>query len=360
YSSFDPPYRCKNGPLDSLEELLLVQGVTPEMVFGNDKNRNGVIDPGEDDGSGSANLGLQAFLTVHSRELNYDQENQVRTNVNAQDLVATVSALNSTVGEDLSLYIAAARLYGTTSSSSSSGTSGSTSSGGSTSGTGSTSGGGSTSGASGGASTSGDTTEAKTKIQEDLAASASKRLKNIASLWDLDNSSVTVTVGTGRTQKKITYPSPLKDQTQQRDLLPKLLNYCTTNNKLELTPRVNINTAPEAVVTSLKDVASLTDEVIQNILTKRPTLGSSSAAEEIYRTPAWLLTEAGLSISACKKMETFATTQSMVYRFQSMGSFEQGGPTARFEAVVDTNLGRPRIVFLRDISELGPGFAGNP
>ena len=28
YTALSPPYHCKNGPLDSLEELLLVRGVT--------------------------------------------------------------------------------------------------------------------------------------------------------------------------------------------------------------------------------------------------------------------------------------------------------------------------------------------
>src|SRR5262245_59247373 len=35
YQALSPPYRCKNGPLDSLEELLLVKGVTPGLLFGN-------------------------------------------------------------------------------------------------------------------------------------------------------------------------------------------------------------------------------------------------------------------------------------------------------------------------------------
>ena len=42
YSGLTPPYHCKNGPLDSLEEMLLIKGVTPQLLFGNDKNRNGV------------------------------------------------------------------------------------------------------------------------------------------------------------------------------------------------------------------------------------------------------------------------------------------------------------------------------
>ena len=37
-------YSCKNGPLDTIEELLQVRGMTPELLFGADLNRNGVID----------------------------------------------------------------------------------------------------------------------------------------------------------------------------------------------------------------------------------------------------------------------------------------------------------------------------
>lgn len=34
YRSLDPPYNCKNGPVEYLEELLLVAGITPELLFG--------------------------------------------------------------------------------------------------------------------------------------------------------------------------------------------------------------------------------------------------------------------------------------------------------------------------------------
>ena len=47
----------KNGPLDTVEELLLVKGVTPALLFGNDRNRNGKLDPGEDDGLGASTPG---------------------------------------------------------------------------------------------------------------------------------------------------------------------------------------------------------------------------------------------------------------------------------------------------------------
>jgi type II secretory pathway component PulK len=34
YESQDPPYQAKNGPIDDLSELLLVNGVTPELYYG--------------------------------------------------------------------------------------------------------------------------------------------------------------------------------------------------------------------------------------------------------------------------------------------------------------------------------------
>jgi hypothetical protein len=45
-----------------------------------------------------------------------------------------------------------------------------------------------------------------------------------------------------------------------------------------------------------------------------------------------------------------------VYRIQAVGYFDKAGPVARVEAVIDTNAGKPRIVYWRDLTELGKGF----
>jgi DNA uptake protein ComE-like DNA-binding protein len=47
YLRLPDPYECKNGPLETVEELFLIRGVTKDLLFGQDVNRNGVIDPGE-------------------------------------------------------------------------------------------------------------------------------------------------------------------------------------------------------------------------------------------------------------------------------------------------------------------------
>ena len=38
---------------------------------------------------------------------------------------------------------------------------------------------------------------------------------------------------------------------------------------------------------------------------------------------------------------------------QSIGYFDEGGPMARVEAVIDVNQGKPRVVYYRDLTDLG-------
>lgn len=54
YGSIQPPYRAKNGPFETVEELLLVKGVTAEMLYGMDANRNGMLDDEEMSAGGMA------------------------------------------------------------------------------------------------------------------------------------------------------------------------------------------------------------------------------------------------------------------------------------------------------------------
>ncbi len=110
YSAMAPPYRCKNGPLDSLEELLLVKGVTRELLFGSDFNRNGVQDREED--STSFDLGWAAFLTVHSRESNRDSTGVALTFINDADLQTLHTTLLTEVGPELANYVILYRQYG--------------------------------------------------------------------------------------------------------------------------------------------------------------------------------------------------------------------------------------------------------
>jgi hypothetical protein len=58
-----------------------------------------------------------------------------------------------------------------------------------------------------------------------------------------------------------------------------------------------------------------------------------------------------------KALQPYITARGSVFRFQVLGYLDKGGPTARVEAVVDGSiLGRPRIVYWRNLTELGKGF----
>lgn len=87
YLALDPPYRAKNGPIESLDELLRVRGIDPIMLYGEDRNRNGLLDPGEDDGDlsfppddadGALDRGLVDYLTVFSRDLDRTLDGRTR------------------------------------------------------------------------------------------------------------------------------------------------------------------------------------------------------------------------------------------------------------------------------------------
>jgi len=54
YGERQPPYEAKNAPFESIRELLLVKGVEPEIFFGEDVDADGVLDENEDDEDESA------------------------------------------------------------------------------------------------------------------------------------------------------------------------------------------------------------------------------------------------------------------------------------------------------------------
>lgn len=47
YSGLATPYEPQNGPLESIDQLLLVRDVTPELLYGYDRNQNFQIDAAE-------------------------------------------------------------------------------------------------------------------------------------------------------------------------------------------------------------------------------------------------------------------------------------------------------------------------
>ena len=105
YNGLKPPYNCKNQPFETLEELLYVKGITPELLFGEDFNLNGRLEPNEDDADqtwppdnrdGKLDPGLWSLCTVWSADRNVDAQGAKRVNLNtAQPQQLTLAGLNA-------------------------------------------------------------------------------------------------------------------------------------------------------------------------------------------------------------------------------------------------------------------------
>ncbi|MCP5521827.1 MAG: general secretion pathway protein GspK [Verrucomicrobiales bacterium] len=108
YQFLDPSYACKNAPFESVEELRLVAGMSATLLYGEDANRNGLLDANENDGNtswppddqdGVLDEGIINYLTVYSSEPNTDPDGGTRINVTSgQQELATL--LQDTFGDD--------------------------------------------------------------------------------------------------------------------------------------------------------------------------------------------------------------------------------------------------------------------
>ena len=452
YSGLSPAYQAKNGPLDSIEELLLVKGVTPQLLYGNDQNRNGQLDPGEDDGTGIPNQGWASYITVFSRERNVSSQGVQRINVNSADLNALYDQLTGAIGPDMAAFIVGYRIYNSAGGGSSGssgggaaggggagggggggaggggpggGRSGGTGgggggaggggpggggagggraggmgqaamggsqanmsmgqaamgggqaamsrgqgtmalgqgsmgmaqqggrTGGAAAGSGGAGGGGATGGGGGGSSTSTTALKGGTlSVQQlgDLSQPANQP-SSISSMFSLVNATITIPGANG--QPATSYASPLNNSSTLQTTLPLMLDQLTTQGLSEIPARLNINTASQTILAALP---GLTPADVQNIVSQRPTYVGGGAADTSFSTPAWLMTDANLPATTLQGLDRYVSASSQVYRVQAVGYFTGGGPTARIEAVVDTNAGMPRLMYWRDLTELGKGY----
>jgi len=94
YENLRYGYKIRNGWLRTIRELLLVKGVTEELLYGEDTNFNGKLDYNEKDGDESPPLddkddeldkGWIAYLTCYSYDKNRDAGGNERININEAD-----------------------------------------------------------------------------------------------------------------------------------------------------------------------------------------------------------------------------------------------------------------------------------
>ena len=109
YLLLSEPYYCKNAPLETIEEVLLVKGASAEILFGEDINRNGILDDNENDAAqsdpadnkdGHLDRGFLDYVTVYSIEANVSRSGQQRININEGNNQQLATILREAIADD--------------------------------------------------------------------------------------------------------------------------------------------------------------------------------------------------------------------------------------------------------------------
>ena len=351
YSVLPTPYAPKNGPIDSVEELLLVRGVTPELLFGIDSNRNGVVDPAEQqrglvDATQTSSLGWTSFLTVHGYESNKRRDGTPKIDVNQDDLEVLYQQLSGVIeNPDYSSYIVAFRVGGQ-SSIAKAATSAST---------------GNTQSSSQSSSNPGSTGD---KSQQPAGAGGMPQSVNTnIPVWTGDQISKLDLTGGGTKLTQIldlidstvtiggqSYRSPFtSDPLQMASYMPLLMDALSTIEFDKMPGRININECPAEL---LYGVPILEAETVEAILEARAQATESENRQ--YET--WLLVEGVVTLDTMRTLTPLFTGGGDVFSAQIIAYYETSSTATRLEAVIDATGVNPRIASLRDLSHLGRGF----
>ena len=342
YEGLEVPYACRNAPLESIEELLQIQGVTPTLFYGEDANRNGSLDPNEDDGNesppednadGILDPGWREFFTASSKEKNTSATGDKKINLNGSIMTELYDQLEDAISADAATFIVAYRLFGNENAA---------------------------------AATAKSLTPTQTEAAQAIAGAASNPdgisitragmdLTKVAafsfnSIYDLIDAQVAATIN-GAPQ---TLMSPW--MSGNLDTMPDFEDLVSHVDDAFLDGRININIARKEV---LMAIPNMTETIADQIVTERPTIensGSGSSATSGRVSPTWLLGEGIADLKTFQQMGPWLTTGGDIFTFQVMGHFDQGGPTTRLEAMIDATQDPPRVIFQRDLTALGRGF----
>ncbi len=321
YSGLSPPRRPRNALPPTLDELLLVKGVTREKLFGIDLNANFQIDASEEElarqqaeSSGDATPWCR-YLTVQSAERDETYEGQPRVQLNQTDLGALHRELAAALEASWANYIVAYRQYGPYRG-------------------------------------SGEGNDAS-ELPVDLQLAGTRRIRSTLELIGTRVGIPTAQEGSkrkGGKQKVKVFNSPFStDPGLMREYLPRLMDAVTTGSGAPLAGRVNINLAPPEVLAALPGIdMALADRIVSaRAMQSGDDLGGQHAV--------WLLVEGIVDRQAMMRLERYVTTGGDVGRAQIIGYYDQRSPIMRFETVVDATGLPARQLYYKDLRRLGRG-----
>jgi hypothetical protein len=348
YSTLQPPYAPRNGPLGSIEELLLVRDVTPALLFGPDLNRNANIDGVEepltvidnaDNSMGLLNRGWAAYLTLDSAESNLRADGTPKIDVNKEDLQTLHKELSEALGLDMANFIVAYRQ--------------------------------------GGAYDGNETGQPAAGITIDFTQPGREKLKSILDLIGVrtriaksnqagdggkgqgDNGGGATGGGEGaapaapNNDARIVIEAAFKDDPgAMQGYLAELMDNIAVNSNPTIPGRLNINLAPRRL---LNGVPGLPQTAVDQIISERDMTLGAQQPEQLHET--WLLSQGIVKLAEMKKLIGLITTGGNVYRAQIVGGNFHEGPAERLEVVIDATESPPIVRRRMDLRSLGQGYS---
>lgn len=297
YDGLAKPYKINNSLLGTVEELLLIKGFDGTIVYGEDANRNGAMEPNEDDSDesfppdnrdGRLDPGLAALATTVSYEPDVDNEGNPRININTTSPDALMQVIQQVgLPPETAEFISLARKNNTTFS---------------------------------------DPSQLLGMTLEVPDPQDPRQKKQISSGVDRENIDVVM--------DKLTCGSVPTGGGRMR-----------AGRQGFLFGRVNLSSAPRQVVSALP---GLDESAAQRIADARAGLDA-----EARSTTAWIYAHDLVSSEVFKKVAPFVTARSYQFRVRSLGYSRKCGRFCVLEAVIDLARGGPRITYLRELTRLG-------
>jgi DNA uptake protein ComE-like DNA-binding protein len=319
YAGLSSPYSPRNGLPETLEELLLVKGVTRALLFGADANYNRQIDPDEagvtprrgGPATPTSTTPWSWLLTLHSAERNQTATGQPRINLNGMNLSELNQKLSAATTPQFAAFVVAYRQHGP-------------------------------------AKDAGTPTPGAPPL---AAAGGSPQFK-ISSVLELAGAKVAIPAEKKDEKPKV-YDSPLPADPQGLAAqLPKLLDATTVQEQPVLAGLVSVNHAPYEV---LRSVPGIDETLAQRIVAARSNASAEDDGSRQFAT--WLLTEGLVDLETMKRLMPYVTGGGHVIRAQIVAHYNKPAPMARAELVIDATARPPRTVLWRDLRSRGPGFA---
>ncbi len=274
YMSLKPPYHPRNGPLLTVRELLMVRGVDPDLLYGQDADQNGLLEnsdgpddaPSDTQNSALEDAGWSAMMTVDSLVNDVNAAGENRVNIQSADQTDLTAVRGITAGIARAI----------------------------------------------------------------IAYRGQNQFKSVADLLDVTapNQNQNQNQGGQTNAPQASSSSSGGPKVISQDLLRDIADDLTVASAQTLPGAINVNTAGIDVLMCLPGVDR---QLAQAIISYRQSEG-------FLANTAWLLRVPGMTPDIFKQIAPLATVRSETYRITSEGRVSSTGARQRIQVIVHVGL----------------------